>query len=66
MRSGVDTGKKRPMTMREAGTCRYYAAAFGTILGISECFQRSKLKLYIFFSLEQDRLKIKKNCLLRI
>jgi hypothetical protein len=37
-----------------------FDAAFGPIFRINECFQRSKQKLYINFSLELDRLKILK------
>ncbi len=32
----------------------------GTIFRIGRCFQRNKQKLYIYFSLEQGRLKIYK------
>jgi hypothetical protein len=35
-----------------------FDAAFGTIFRISKCFQRSKQKLHIDFSLELSRLKI--------
>jgi hypothetical protein len=37
-----------------------FDAAYGTIFRISKCFQRSKQKLHISFSLELDRLKILK------
>jgi hypothetical protein len=33
-------------------------AAYGNFFRISKCFQRSKQKLHINFSLEIDRLKI--------
>jgi hypothetical protein len=35
-----------------------FDAAFGTTFRISMCFQRSKQKLHIDFSLELNRLKI--------
>jgi hypothetical protein len=35
-----------------------FYAAFGTIFRINKCFQRSKQKLHINFSLELGRLKI--------
>jgi hypothetical protein len=39
---------------------KFYGAFFGTIIRISECFQRSKKKLhrYYYFFLEPGRLKI--------
>jgi hypothetical protein len=37
-----------------------FDAAYGTIFRISECFQRSKQQLHINFSIELDRLKLKK------
>ncbi len=36
-----------------------FDAAFGTTFKISKCFQRSKQKLQLDFSLELSRLKIK-------
>jgi hypothetical protein len=45
---------------REGRRYKNYFAASGSFSVISECFQRSKQKLYIYFSLEQGRLKIKK------
>jgi hypothetical protein len=35
-----------------------FDAAFGTIFRINKCFQRSKEKLHINFSLELGRLKM--------
>jgi hypothetical protein len=48
------TGKNRPVRKPE----QKFDAAFGTIFRISKCFQRSKQKLHIPFSLELGRLKI--------
>jgi hypothetical protein len=42
---------------REGLSEQKFDAAYGTIFRISKCFQRSKQKLYIYFSAEQPRLK---------
>jgi hypothetical protein len=35
-----------------------FGAAFGTVLRISKCFQRSKQKFVLIFSLELGRIEI--------
>jgi hypothetical protein len=50
----MDTGKNQPVRKPE----QKFDAAFGTIFRIGMCFQRSKQKLHINFSLDVGRLKI--------
>jgi hypothetical protein len=49
--------KNRPMKANGKPEQKF-DAAYGTILRINKCFQRSKQKHHINFSLELDRLKI--------
>ncbi len=47
------TGVNKPMREKEKTETKS-EEAFGTILRISERFQRSKQKLYVFFSLKRQ------------
>jgi hypothetical protein len=51
------TGKNELMRGREGKPEQKFDAAFGTVFRITKCFQRSKQKHYIYFSLEQGRIE---------
>jgi hypothetical protein len=46
------------MNERKGEPEQKFDAALGTIIRICKCFLRNKQKLYIYFCLEQSRLKI--------
>ncbi len=57
-KTGYECNMKKLTNENKGKPEQKFDGAFVTIFSISKCFQRSKQKIYIRFSLELGRLKI--------